>query len=99
MEITTISYKQSIKLAGPGPYESRDYEFGAFADLQDGEDPAQATAKLAAFVKGVMSEQIKPFTNWRLELRRAKLQEIAEALPKELRHLIDPEMLVKEGAA
>ena len=71
MQIKTISFTYERKW-NTAAYESATVGMSVWADLEEGEDPAQAAAALEAFVKGEVKAQSLPL----LAERRARTAEV-----------------------
>lgn len=68
-------------------YESATVNLEAFADVEEGETPEEAAAKLFEYLKEQVATQSIPVLVKRDERRRLRVEEVLEGLPVRLREL------------
>jgi hypothetical protein len=68
------------------------------ADVENAEEAREAAAQLCAFVKETLSDEMRPFLDYRAALRRSRYNEVRDGLPRHLRQFLAPEaVLTNEG--
>jgi hypothetical protein len=68
-------------------YESATVNLEAFADVEEGETPDEAAAKVFEYLKEQVAAQSIPMLVKRDERRRLRVEEVLEGLPARLRDL------------
>ncbi|NLD72685.1 MAG: hypothetical protein GX649_08210 [Chloroflexi bacterium] len=68
-------------------YESATVNLEAFADVEEGETPEEAAAKVFEYLKEQVATQSIPVLVKRDERRRLRVEEVLEGLPVRLREL------------